>query len=197
VGRRPGKIEKGVIGLLELRPWDAFTVTELAEVCYPGLIAIERKHRVSILQALHRLLEPRLWIMENASGPTSTIVIYNSVNLHSYAVGRIRAQTGDSRTDSTSAIMTSAEAEAMLLGEFRDASGALGQDKSHWVRIDGPYPTAVEWYRAILRDDLEQAASSWTDFEKKVTRAVHLPDSIVGEIHPDFLKDCRRNVAVP
>jgi len=94
----PGKIEKKVLALLAAEPDNAFTVEDLCEEVYG---AAEKKHRVAMLRVVNRLAAEdgtpdaatsRLrWHRADRRG--GEVVLYDALNVSSYATARIKADT--------------------------------------------------------------------------------------------------------
>lgn len=68
MSRGPGRIERAIRALLDAPPddYEGFGSEDLAEHCYPG-VTIERKHRVVVLRAAHKIVaaDPA-WTFERA-----------------------------------------------------------------------------------------------------------------------------------
>ena len=57
MSRGPGRIERAIRALFDAHPDLAFTTDELAEHCYPGVSAIQRKHQSAVLRAAWKVIE--------------------------------------------------------------------------------------------------------------------------------------------
>ncbi len=191
MSRGPGRIERTLQQMLCEHPHTAFTADELVVACFPDEHQILKKHRVSVLRSLRKVGDAAGWVSEFISGQRGTFVLYNPTNLHSYAVGRTRArEQGDwSRTSARCAVISAEKAESMLMGLDTPTYWRKARDESRWVRTDGPYPVAVARWVARNSGNDAEAEKLWEEFQIRIKTAVFLPKTIVGEIHPDFLKD--------
>lgn len=192
MSRGPGRIERAVRHLLESNPSGAFTLNDFVGSCYPGINRIEKKHRVSILRALNKVCDDLWWASEFINGRYGERVYYNLLNLHSYAVGRTVAhKPGDpSPSSDRNTTLSAIEAERMLLAQHLGSQWRSPRDESRLVRTDGPYPLAVEMWRARRAGNSERSEALKTAFHNAVHVSVYRPKVIIGEIHPDFLRDC-------
>ncbi|MFK4498925.1 hypothetical protein ABIF86_003216 [Bradyrhizobium japonicum] len=150
MSRGPGRVERAICGLLESNPAGAFVVNDFAKVCFPGINRIEKKHRVSILRAANKVCNKLWWASESIGGQYGNCVFYNLLNLHSYAVGRVAShESGDwSAERNRCEVLDPSESERMLLGTDIQTRWRSARDESRLVRTDGPYPLAVEMWRA-------------------------------------------------
>ncbi|MBR0760768.1 hypothetical protein [Bradyrhizobium japonicum] len=192
MSRGPGRVERAICGLLESNPAGAFVVNDFAKVCFPGINRIEKKHRVSILRAANKVCNKLWWASESIGGQYGNCVFYNLLNLHSYAVGRVAShESGDwSAERNRCEVLDPSESERMLLGTDIQTRWRSARDESRLVRTDGPYPLAVEMWRARRGGDSARAEAMQTAFHNAVHVSVFKPKEIVGDIHPDFLCDC-------
>ena len=91
MSRGPGKVERTIKALMTTEPGGAWTVEDLCERVYPSSNRVEKKHRVSMLRALHKLVNGdsdwRLWQAETMGG---TVTLVNCSNVESYALGRMK-----------------------------------------------------------------------------------------------------------
>jgi hypothetical protein len=92
MSRGPGRIERAVRQLFDANPDLAFTTDELAEHCYPGVNAIERKHQVAVLRAAWKVLEddPN-WHAWRIQGMGRGYVFVNHASVPSYTLGHMIA----------------------------------------------------------------------------------------------------------
>jgi hypothetical protein len=90
MSRGPGRIERAVE--LALRDADrSYTVEELAQLAYPGIAEVEKKHRVVVLRALNNVANKApLWFFDSHEPPWRLIVM-NRNSVRSYAHGLLRA----------------------------------------------------------------------------------------------------------
>ena len=92
MSRGPGKIERTIEALMTTKPGGAWTVEDLCERANPGLNRVEKKHRVSMLRALHKLVDGDPdWQLWRAGTVGGTLTLVNCANVESYALGRMKA----------------------------------------------------------------------------------------------------------
>jgi hypothetical protein len=91
MSRGPGRIQRAVANAFADTPSAAFSVDELAQIAYPESAQIERKHRVALVRAADAAAEAAGWSAVQARNGKG-IVYFNPVDMHSYALGRIRAK---------------------------------------------------------------------------------------------------------
>lgn len=90
MSRGPGRIERAIRELLDAHPDLAFVTDDLVTHCYPGITTIERKHQVSVLRAMHKVIanDPDWWEWKIECGQGSGAVFLNYGSLKSYTMGR-------------------------------------------------------------------------------------------------------------
>lgn len=161
---------------LEAQPSLTWTLSELAATVYPGA-QFEKKHSVAILRALRGIALP--WAARSSGAHGAPYVIYRKDNLRSLAVGMTR--TGIGMTTFDGRVRSDAEIEACLMGS-----------KRQWIATDGAYPILVQYNR---EPDEAARKALWEQYQARVHTCVYRPERIKGEIHPDFLRDCRTGKA--
>ena len=91
MSRGPGRIERAIRQLMTDEPTGAWTVEDLCERVYTGTNRVEKKHRVSVLRVLRRVVlddvDWDLWTSETIGGP---VVLVNRTNVESYALARLK-----------------------------------------------------------------------------------------------------------
>ena len=98
MSRGPGRIERDIQALFTDQAHRSFSTDELVEAVYRGVNRVEKKHRVAVLRAADNVAK-RLgcwekWKCERAYQTRATglgCVYVNVIDLHSYAIGRLRA----------------------------------------------------------------------------------------------------------
>lgn len=89
MSRGPGKIERAIRDLMSERPDGAWTILDLCELVYQGAKRIKKKHRVSVLRTLHRIVENDPdWQFYRSVSMGKTLVVFNMANVTSFALGR-------------------------------------------------------------------------------------------------------------
>jgi hypothetical protein len=83
MSRGPGRLQRGITALMMKHPDGTFSLAQLCRHLYCGE-AIEKKHRVAILRAMHNL-RTRDWDIwqREAHGPHSELILYNAASLAS------------------------------------------------------------------------------------------------------------------
>jgi hypothetical protein len=56
MSRGPGRIERAIRALFDAHPDRHISTDDLVAHCYPGINHIERKHRVAVLRAAHKVV---------------------------------------------------------------------------------------------------------------------------------------------
>ena len=56
MSRGPGRIERAIRALFDASPDRAFLTADLCEHCFPNVRRIERKHEVSTLRAVRKII---------------------------------------------------------------------------------------------------------------------------------------------
>jgi hypothetical protein len=99
MSRGPGKIERALHALLASEPDGAFTIRELCERVYQ-VAQVEKKHRVSVLNALKRSAPPNSnWVLFRANVAGSPLVLCNHDSAMSRALGRAKCYADDEQPD--------------------------------------------------------------------------------------------------
>ena len=57
MSRGPGRIERAIEAAFTAEPSRAFPVETLALVAFPGVNRLEKKHRIAVLRAAHKVAE--------------------------------------------------------------------------------------------------------------------------------------------
>jgi hypothetical protein len=57
MSRGPGRVERSIRRLMDVRPDEAFTIGDLCWWVYPAISLVERKHRNAVLRAANRIVE--------------------------------------------------------------------------------------------------------------------------------------------
>ena len=147
-------------------PDHAWTIEDLVDEVYEGIDRAEKKHRVSVLRAVKKIVrgDPdwRLWQSEQRGG---TLVLLNAANIMGYALGRLKA---DFATDYRRPNCPWAETEDQLIERLQP--GGRNHDlvlpggswhrhvRMHIARRDGrtdELQRLEETQRATLRAQLE------------------------------------------
>ena len=87
MSRGPGPIQRAIRALFDAHPDLAFTTDELAEHCYPGVNAIERKHQIAVLRAAWKVIEDDPdWEVRRIQGMGRGYVFLNRASVPSYTM---------------------------------------------------------------------------------------------------------------
>ncbi len=93
MSRGPGKIERAIRQLMADKPTGAWNVEDLCERVYTDINRVEKKHRVSVLRALRRVVQDDadwcLWRSERIGGP---VVLVNMANVKSYGLAWLKTE---------------------------------------------------------------------------------------------------------
>jgi hypothetical protein len=92
MSRGPGRIERAIRELLDTSPDRAFMTADLAKHCFAGADWIERKHEVSVLRAVRKIVadDPDWCSWRRQWGS----IVYNRANLQSTALAEIVKHEG-------------------------------------------------------------------------------------------------------
>ena len=91
MSRGPGRVERAVEQIFKEQPSCAFTTEELAEIVYPGINRVEKKHRVAVLRAAYKVAYRLGWFAFRCERPGGHTVYCNPCDVRSYALGRLRS----------------------------------------------------------------------------------------------------------
>ncbi|CAH1653317.1 hypothetical protein CHELA1G11_10619 [Hyphomicrobiales bacterium] len=61
MSRGPGRVERTIEQLLHGNSARSFTLEEIGAAVFPGTTVLEKKHRVSLLRAVRKILPSRWW----------------------------------------------------------------------------------------------------------------------------------------
>lgn len=101
MGKGPGRIELAIEAAFDAAPDDAFTTSELCQLAYPGINAVEKKHRVAVLRAVYAVMERRHWVRAlKSEGLGGGRVFFDSRNVMAYAMAHGKADAEYEFTDS-------------------------------------------------------------------------------------------------
>lgn len=151
MSRGPGKIERAIEAAFSAMPSATFSVAELGPIAYPGLNRVEKRHRVAILRAADKVAARLWWKGLTSERPGGSIVYCNLLDVHSYALGRLRAD-----------FLTGAEPIARLETFLIEPEpGDPFAHRSRWdvVRPGGAWWLHVEAAKADRAGDSAQAAA--------------------------------------
>lgn len=126
-----------------------FSVAELGPIVYPGLTRVERRHRVAILRAADKIAAQLWWARLTSARTGGQIVYCNTLNVRSYAIGRLRA-------DPLINTMSIAQIEA-LIEEPAPDDPWRGRSKWDLVRPGGAWWRHVEIAKARKAGDVAEA----------------------------------------
>ena len=168
LSRGPGTVERALLNLMAREPDGAFTVEDLCERIYG--CAAEKKHRVSIIRALNRIIKrPGDWDLFQAEITGSTLVLVNLDNVMSYALGQLKREGGSHYRDKRKLTQgwrpEDLADEAALRAEL--APGGRHYDS---VRPGGAWMRHVEIYRAERDGKPEKAARMRAELKAKYGR---------------------------
>ncbi len=91
MSRGPGKIERAIEAVFNEAPEWAYSVDDLIDRVYPGLNRIEKKHRVSVLRAAHKVLTRMTdWSWFQSESVGGTRVFFNLYDPTSYGAARVK-----------------------------------------------------------------------------------------------------------
>lgn len=162
MGRGPGRVERAIEAAFTASPDATFSVAELGPVAYPGLTQVERRHRVAILRAADKIAAQLWWARLTSALPGGQIIYCNTLNVRSYAIGRLRA-------DPLINTMTIAQIEA-LIEEPAPDDPWRGRSKWHLVRPGGAWWRHVEIARARKAGNTAEAERLHADLLADVAR---------------------------
>jgi hypothetical protein len=96
MSRGPGYVERAIEELFTSSPTQAFSTDELVAAVYPGVNRIEKKHRVAVLRAADKVAKRLRWEKQQCErfgwgGEGRGSIYFNKLDVHSYAIGRMRA----------------------------------------------------------------------------------------------------------
>jgi hypothetical protein len=92
MSKGPGRIERAITAAIEAEPDNAFTVEDLCDRAFPGANRIEKKHRVSVLRAMKKLVAERERLdFFRAETQGCTLVLFQRGNVMSYGMARLKA----------------------------------------------------------------------------------------------------------
>jgi hypothetical protein len=86
-----GRVALALDALFDAEPDNAFTLEELCERAYPGVNRIQKKHRVSVARAAHKLADRRPEIRRfRTEGLGRALVFFRHDRVLSYAMARLK-----------------------------------------------------------------------------------------------------------
>lgn len=149
MSRGPGRIERAIEGAFTASPDASFSVADLGPVAYPGLNRVEKRHRVAILRAADKVAARLWWAKLVSERPGGHIIYCNTLDVRSYAIGRLRADFLNNTT-------TVAQIEALIQEPAADDPWRSG---SKWdlVRPGGAWWRHVEIAKARKAGDTAEA----------------------------------------
>jgi hypothetical protein len=93
MSRGPGRIERGIVAMLDAEPDNAFTVEDFCQRIY-GIDNVGKRHRVAVLRALAKLQKQRDTLSCLSSWQQGSCSIYfNAERVMSYAMARLKADS--------------------------------------------------------------------------------------------------------
>ncbi|MCJ2093149.1 hypothetical protein MKK67_11665 [Methylobacterium sp. J-072] len=149
MSRGPGKVERAIEAAFLASPDATFSVADLGPIAYPGLNRVEKRHRVAIIRAADRVAARHWWAKLISERPGGQIIYCNTLDVRSYAIGRMRADFLNNTT-------TVAQIEALL---EEPAPDDPWRNRSKWdlVRPGGAWWRHVEIARARKAGDAAEA----------------------------------------
>jgi len=103
MSRGPGKLEQAIEAVFVAEPDDAHTTEDLIDRVFPGLNAVEKKHRVTVIRAAKKVSMRLGWRWERKRTLGKGLVFFNSYSLMSYGMMMQKSEsynlyrTGDPR----------------------------------------------------------------------------------------------------
>ena len=91
MSRGPGHIERAIAAAFTAMPSAVFTVADLGPISYSGLNRVEKRHRVAIIRAADKVASRLWWAKLISERPGGQVVYCNTLDVRSYALGRLRA----------------------------------------------------------------------------------------------------------
>ena len=133
MSRGPGRVGRAIRALMRADPDGAWTTEDLADAAYPDADAIERRHRVSVLSAAHRMVagDPD-WALRRGDAPGDPVILYDRSSALGVALADLKGDPFEGyRRRGPFALRRTDEADlhAML---------APGGAKHHLVEPGGP-----------------------------------------------------------
>ena len=173
----PGKLESAIESLMQSEPDGAWTVEDLCERIYPGLNRVEKKHRVSALRALKKVLNRSAdWFLLAAEITGGTLVLYNNANVRSYALGRLKGDSLNHYRDRRSGVPKHwVKSEAGLLAMIEP-----GGEDHHRVAEGGAWDLHVQIYLAERDGDTKKAGTLQEDLDKCIQKSLARVAGFVG-----------------
>src|SRR5262249_40356618 len=87
MSRGPGKLQRAIKAVFEAEPENGFLLSELCEHVYRGVNRIEKKHRVAVARAAHKMP----WLAQLKRGTLGgELVFYNPASVMAYGMARLK-----------------------------------------------------------------------------------------------------------
>jgi len=153
MSKGPGRIERTIRAAFADSPSRIYSVEQLAELAYPGVNCVEKKHRVAVIRAARAAG----WRCGQSEAPGHPLVYFNPLDVRSYALSRLRRDFLNHR-------LSDADLEGLL--DTPDCH------RSHWAYVQ---PGGVWWmhvgvHRAERAGDAVKAAAIRAELNAKVDR---------------------------
>ena len=146
MSKGPGHVERTIEAAFTASPSATFTVEDLCAVAYPGVNRVEKKHRVAVLRAADKAAARVGWRGRRADRPGHAVIYFNLINVHSYALGKLRLDFLTGRYDL-------AELETRLSDPKAHGS------RYDWIQPGGAWWRHVEIHKADLAGDGDASAA--------------------------------------
>ena len=88
----PGRVQGTIAAAFAENPSATFAVDELADLAYPGVNQIEKKHQVAVIRAADAVAKTHGWVGWKAGRPGHPVIYFNRLDLRSYAMGQLRTR---------------------------------------------------------------------------------------------------------
>lgn len=140
MSRGPGRIEREIEKLMLDKSDDMLTVTDLALAAYRGINQVEKKHRVAVIRAAERVAARNGgWTARRREAPAGELVYYNTLNVRSYTLGKVRADflSNDVSDDELRLIIDGRTDESQTchhhLARYRDY---MREGQAWWLHVE-------------------------------------------------------------
>lgn len=91
MSRGPGRVERTIRTLIREQPNGAWTTEDLADAAFPDVGQIGKRHRVSVLRAVHRIVaDDPDWALDRAGTIGRTVVLHNRASARSLGLARLK-----------------------------------------------------------------------------------------------------------
>ncbi len=158
--------------MMEAEPDGAWTIQDLAEKVYSGLNRVEKKHRVSVLRAVKKIVsrddEPD-WDLMTAETMGNTVILCDFANVHSYAVGRLK--TGINFYRNPDPRSTGRYLMKRTEAELRELLAPGGRDH-HLIEPGGEWDCHVKTHIAKRDGNHEEAERLERERQERIARTL-------------------------